>query len=70
MSLICLINQYSSVIQAVSAVVVALFAVFSFFSWRTSVKILNQQRRAELIQNRPYISVNDAIIKKEKCYRI
>lgn len=65
MNFLCTINEYSSVIEAVSAVVVAFFAVFSFFSWRTSVRILNQQQRAELAQNRPYISVNDSIIKKK-----
>jgi len=33
------------------------FTVVTLLSWCASIAILNQQKRAELIQNRPYISV-------------
>ena len=58
------LRKHSDLLQAISSAVVAFFAVFALFSWRASIEILDQQKRAELIQNRAYISLNGALIEK------
>ncbi|MDO8500104.1 MAG: hypothetical protein Q7S66_05645 [bacterium] len=60
------LNSHSLAIQAIASIVIAIFTVVNFLSWRTSVKILEQEKSAALAQNRPYISIsNDSDIKSD-----
>ena len=62
MKLFNFLNNHSTAIQALASAIIAVFAIFSIFSWRTSVQFLRQQKKTDLIQNRPYVSMNNAII--------
>jgi len=56
------IKNNKEIIEAVSSVIVAFFTIFTFYSWRTSVAMLDQQTRADIAQNRPYLSVDGAVL--------
>ncbi len=58
------LKEHNVEIQTISTIVIAIFSFFTFFSWKTSVDILNNQQKTDLILNRAYVSVTDAVIKK------